>query len=125
MYRILVADDKSSSRVLLRTVLEADGHHVSEASDGAEALRQIRADRPHLVLLDLYMPLMDGFEVAHAVAADASLSRVPLVALTASATNLDRDKAAKYGFAAYLTKPISLVELRSQVNRLLSTHNGK
>lgn len=109
---------------MLRTVLEADGYEVFEAENGAVALDLMRSATPDLVLLDLYMPEKDGFEVIAEVQADPELVKIPVVALTASATYLDRDKARGLGFAAYLTKPISLPDLRAQIRAILEQYQA-
>jgi CheY-like chemotaxis protein len=119
MKRILIVEDKATSRELLRTVLEQQGYVVDEAIDGEEALRKIREQTPDLVLMDLQMPTRDGYEVVREVRKDSRLQAIPIVAVTASAMQGDREKALAAGFTAYITKPVSLVQLRHQVNQLL------
>jgi two-component system, cell cycle response regulator DivK len=119
MKTILVADDKASSRELVRTVLEHIGFQVVEASDGAEALEHARRLAPELILLDLQMPELDGFQVIERLRAEARFAATPIVALTASAMHGDREKALAAGFSGYITKPIRLASLRSEIERLL------
>lgn len=119
MKKILVADDKASSRELVRTVLEHSGYEVIEASDGAEAVEMAEANSPELILLDLQMPALDGFGVVGKLRANARFALTPIVALTASAMQGDREKALAAGFSGYITKPIRLTSLRSEVERLL------
>jgi CheY-like chemotaxis protein len=119
MRRILVADDKESSREFVRTALERAGCVVEEAADGREALAKIMADPPGLVVLDLHMPGLDGFAVMESIRQDARYTSLPVVALTASAMQGDRERALAAGFADYMTKPISLSVLRSRVLGLL------
>jgi CheY-like chemotaxis protein len=116
---ILVADDKASSRELVRTVLEHSGHTVVEAADGTEALTKARELGPSLILLDLQMPEMDGFEVIGKLRSEPRFAATPIVALTASAMHGDRERALAAGFSGYITKPIRLASLRSEVERLL------
>jgi CheY-like chemotaxis protein len=111
---ILIADDKPGGRDLLRTVLE-DQYRVLEAVDGNDALRQAREQSPDLIILDLHMPGLDGFGVIRALRLDARFAATPVVVLTASAMQGDKEKAMEAGFTGYLTKPISLPELRRQV----------
>ena len=85
MKRILVTDDKATSRELVRAILEQSGHTVYEASDGIEALRCARELEPDLIILDLHMPELDGFGVLQELRRDQRLANVPIVALTASA----------------------------------------
>jgi two-component system cell cycle response regulator DivK len=119
MKRILIADDKATSRELVRTVLENSGYEVVEASDGLEALRNARAWKPDLVILDLHMPGMDGFGVVREIRLDEELAGTPVMALTASAMQGDRERAIAAGFTGYMAKPIQLNVLRSEVERLL------
>jgi two-component system cell cycle response regulator DivK len=117
--RILVADDKASSRELVRSILENLGYEVREAEDGIKALETIRNDPPDLVLLDFQMPGLTGHEVLSRIRDDARFTSLPVVALTASAMAGDRDKALAAGFTGYLAKPVSLTALRSEIRRLL------
>lgn len=124
MKRILVVEDKATSRELLRTVLEQQGYAVEEALDGEDALRQIRANPPDLVLLDLQIPARDGYDVVREVRSDPRLKTIPVVAVTASAMQGDREKVLAAGFTAYIAKPVSLVQLRHEVSQLLKSHSG-
>lgn len=119
MAKILIADDRPSSREMLRCFLEASNHVVVDAADGAEALVLARQHQPQLIILDLYMPNMNGFDFMEAAQLDESIRSIPVVVLTASATRADRERATGVGFAAYLTKPVSLSELRQQVRQLI------
>ncbi len=119
MKRILIADDQASSRELVRTLLEHYGHHVTEAANGAEAVAKALEIQPDLVLLDLHMPALDGFQAAGRLRGDARFAAIPIVALTASAMQGDRERALAAGFSAYITKPIRLAALRREVERLL------
>jgi CheY-like chemotaxis protein len=119
MKRILIVEDKATSRELLRTVLEQQGYAVEEARDGEEALRKISQHPPDLVLMDLHMPARNGFEVVEEIRKDPRLRTIPVVAVTASAMQGDREKAMAAGFTGYISKPVSLVQLRREVSRLL------
>jgi CheY-like chemotaxis protein len=120
MKKVLVADDKASSRELIRAVLEQSGHLVFEASDGIEALRAARDLLPDLIILDLHMPALEGFGVVKELRQDERFLATPIVALTASAMQGDRERALSAGFSSYISKPIGLNELRSQVECLLA-----
>ncbi|HZI58766.1 MAG TPA: response regulator [Verrucomicrobiae bacterium] len=120
MKRILIVDDKATSRELLRTVLERDGYSVSEAVDGGEAVEKTRAESPDLILLDLQMPVRNGYEVLSELRQDSRYAGLPIIALTASAMEGDRARALAAGFTAYLTKPVTLSNLREVVQRLLT-----
>jgi two-component system cell cycle response regulator DivK len=119
MKKVLIADDKATSRELVRTVLERDGYTVTEAADGIEALQHAREGQPDLIILDLQMPGLDGFAVVQELRRDAQFAATPIVALTASAMHGDREWAMTLGFTGYVTKPIRLSTLRSEVARLL------
>jgi CheY-like chemotaxis protein len=116
--KILIADDKPTGRELVRTVLENSGYAVIEASDGPEALRMARESSPDLIILDLHMPVIDGFGVIQELRRDANFAGTPVVALTASAMQGDRERAMALGFTGYITKPIRLMALRSEIERL-------
>jgi CheY-like chemotaxis protein len=120
MRRLLIADDKVGGRELVRAVLEGSGYIIYEAADGLEALRLARELRPDLIVLDLNMPGLNGFEVIQELRGDAEFVDVPVLALTASAMHGDRERALAAGFTGYLSKPIGPRELRAEVNRLLS-----
>ena len=120
---ILVADDKATGRELVRTVLENSGHTVIEACDGLEVLRLARERMPDLIILDIHMPGRDGFSVIKELRSDPIFAATPVMALTASAMHGDRERAEASGFTGYITKPIRLEALRSQVERMLSKIN--
>jgi two-component system, cell cycle response regulator DivK len=119
MKKVLIADDIETSRELIRTVLETTGYDVSEARDGIEALRFAREVRPDLIILDLHMPGVDGFGVLRELRRDGEFTNTPIMALTASAMQGDRQRALNAGFDSYVSKPIPLSVLREEVHRLL------
>jgi CheY-like chemotaxis protein len=119
MKRILIADDRASSRELVRTMLEHSGYEVIEAADGAEAVEKARESHPQLILLDLQMPGLDGFAVIERLRSEVCFAATPVVAVTASAMPSDGAKVLAAGFSGYITKPIRLAKLRSEVARLL------
>jgi two-component system, cell cycle response regulator DivK len=118
--KILIADDKPSSRELVRIVVEHLGFDVIEAGDGEEAVAKARTEGPSLILADLQMPKLDGFGVLSAVRSDAATARIPVIAVTAYAMSTDREKALRAGFDSYVSKPIGLGALRSEIARLLA-----
>ncbi len=120
MKTILVADDNPVSRELITEILEANGYNILQAEDGGDALNQIRANSPDLVLLDIQMPVMDGFAVLQELRSDPRFVDLRVVALTAFAMFGDREKAMLAGFNGYITKPIQVAALRSEVTDLLS-----
>jgi two-component system cell cycle response regulator DivK len=120
MKRILVAEDRPASLELIRTVLESAGYEVIDAMDGQDALHKAGANSVDLVLLDLQMPKIDGFGVVRQLRNDPKFNNIPIVALTASAMQGDRERALGAGFSSYIAKPIDLAALRSEIERLLS-----
>ena len=124
MKRILIVDDIATSRELLRTVLEREGFAITEAADGDEALQQARAEIPDLILLDLQMPVRNGYEVLSELRKDPRYANLPIIALTASAMQGDRERALAAGFTAYLAKPVTLTFLRDEIQRLLQPGNS-
>jgi two-component system, cell cycle response regulator DivK len=115
--KILIADDSEKNRELLRTVLGHLGHTVIEAADGREAVALAETSGPDLFILDLQMPVMDGFAAMRAVRAMEPFREAPVLALTAYAMEGDREKALSAGFSAYLTKPLRMAELRTELAR--------
>lgn len=116
---ILITDDRPSSRELLRLVLERAGYQVMEAEDGHVALERARGGNPDLILLDLQMPGMDGYQVLAALRAEPRFQSLPILALTASAMRGDRERILEAGFTDYLAKPAGPEILRETVARLL------
>ena len=117
--RVLIAEDKATSRELLRNILEPRGYEIFEAIDGLDALGKASEHRPDLILLDLHMPQLNGMEVLAKLRADPRFRSTPVIALTASAMQGDREKALAAGFNSYLTKPVSLEVLRTEVSRYI------
>ena len=119
MARVLVVDDKASNRELLRTMLEHAGHEVTEADDGVATLESMRLEKPEVVLLDIQMPILDGYAVLERVMADEDLRGIPVIAVTAYAMQGDSLRGIRAGFREYLTKPISMRQLLAAVDRQL------
>ena len=121
MGRILIVDDEADIRELVRINLELDGHQVATAGDGAEAMDAVRRMRPELVILDVMMPGVDGWEVLASIKAEPApdLSRIPVVMLTARTDDVDRIRGGIEGAIRYITKPFSLAELREEVQLAL------
>ncbi len=119
MRRILVADDNADSRELLRLILESVCDEVLEASDGRQVLQRIAESQPDLVLLDLEMPVLDGYQVLRELRQDPRFAHTPVVAVTAWAMQGNRERGLEAGFDGYFTKPVNIAELRRYVQQLL------
>lgn len=116
---ILIVDDEKNIAISVDYLLRREGYEVSVAHDGEEGLRLIRSDRPDLVLLDIMMPKMNGFQVCEAVKQDPALADVRIVMLTAKGRDAEKEKGLALGADAYITKPFATRELVSQVKALL------
>jgi len=119
MINVLVAEDNPVNRELLRELLEARGYNVIEAPDGQEALRMIEQSRPEILLLDIGMPILDGFAVMRKIREDPSLASLMVLAVTAYAMQGDRENILNAGFDGYLSKPINARHLADELERLL------
>lgn len=118
--RILVIEDDEASRMLVTYLLEADGYQVYSASNGRDGVRAALEHGPDLILSDLQMPVMDGYEVARLLHADPGWRRAPLVAVTAFSMPGDREKALEVGFQDHISKPIDPERFVRQVEAYLS-----
>jgi CheY-like chemotaxis protein len=119
MTKILVVDDNTASRELLRAVLKAPDRLMLEAQHGKEALDVISQEEPDLVLLDIELPLLDGYGVLDRLRQNPRFARLPVIAVTANAMPGTRERAIARGFDAYITKPIKAAQVREQVTQIL------
>ena len=117
--RVLVVDDQENNRLLLRDLLEAQGHQVIEATDGAEALARIPDVNPDVVLLDVGMPGMDGFEVCRRLKADPATAAIPVLLVTALSQRDQRLLGIGAGANDYITKPIDKSDLSLRVRNAI------
>ncbi|KQT10657.1 response regulator [Ramlibacter sp. Leaf400] len=115
--RVLVVEDNPDGLETLVALLEMLGHEVAGAADGREALQQAAQFRPQVVLLDLGLPVMDGYEVARALRQDRRYEDVFIAALTGWGADNDRRRTADAGFDAHLTKPVELPALEAVLAR--------
>jgi CheY-like chemotaxis protein len=117
--RILIAEDSVVNRELLRELLEMRGHKVFEAVNGQEALDMITQAEPDLLILDIGMPVLDGFGAIAKIRADPRFNHLPALAATAYAMIGDRDRVLQAGFDGYVSKPINAAALMQEMNRLI------
>jgi CheY-like chemotaxis protein len=118
--RVLIVDDDPAIRMLCSTNLELDGLVVLEAADGRGGLEQARAERPDLVLTDVMMPGLDGFQLAEALRGDERTREVPLIFLSGETGTANEARAHELGALAYLTKPFDPTALASLVRSALT-----
>lgn len=120
MMTVLVADDNDGNREIMRVALESRGFRVVEARNGEEAIRLAFQENPRLFLIDIQMPVLDGYAVIKALRADERFESTPAVAVTAYAMQSDEEKAFQAGFSAHLSKPIDILTLRELAASLLN-----
>jgi len=117
--KILVVDDNQDSRELVVKVLKNKGYEIIEATDGEEAIEKAVGEKPDLILLDISIPKLNGYEVTRRLKSREEFKEVPIVALTAHAMKGDRAKALEAGCEGYISKPINIRELPDQVRSYL------
>jgi len=120
MTRVLVIDDEAPIRLLCRVNLEAEGMEVLEASDGPTGLEKARNDEPDVILLDVMMPGLDGWQVAEELIEGERTGAIPIIFLTARAEARDRARGLDLGGIDYVTKPFNPVELAPLVRDLIA-----
>ena len=116
--KILVVDDSPTERYFLTDILEKNGFSVSTAENGEEALLKIKADKPHLILMDVVMPGQNGFQITRAIARDAETQDVPVIICTSKNQETDRIWGMRQGARDYLVKPIDPQELLAKIASL-------
>jgi CheY-like chemotaxis protein len=119
MPRILLVEDNEMNRDMLSRRLERRGFTILIAVDGAEGVAMAKAEAPELILLDMSLPVLDGWEAARQLKADPRTQAIPIIALTAHAMAGDREKALEAGCDDYDTKPIELPRLLEKIGALL------
>jgi CheY-like chemotaxis protein len=120
MAKILLVEDQEMNRDMLSRRLKKRGYDVSIAVDGAEGLEKAQTESPELILMDMSLPVMDGWEATRRLKADEATRHIPVVALTAHAMSTDREKAMEAGCDAYETKPVELPQLLETMEKLLA-----
>jgi CheY-like chemotaxis protein len=121
MTTILIVEDNEMNRDMLSRRLVRRGYDVLLAVDGETGIDMARASNPDLILMDMSLPIMDGWEATRRMKADDQLVRIPIIALTAHAMAADRDEALRAGCDDYDTKPINLPRLLAKIETLLSS----
>lgn len=117
--KIVLAEDEPQIARLVEFKLKKEGYQVTWKENGEEALKAIKADKPDLILLDVMMPVMDGYEVLRRLKEDENLRSIPVVMLTARAQERDVVKGIDMGAEDYITKPFHPAELLARVKRIL------
>ena len=124
MAKILLVEDQEMNRDMLTRRLKKRGYEVSIAVDGAEGVERARTESPDLILMDMSLPVMDGWEATRILKADEATQAIPVIALTAHAMSTDREKALEAGCDAYETKPVELPRLLEAMEKLLTSQSA-
>ena len=119
MPKILLVEDQEMNRDMLSRRLRKRGYEVEIAVDGAEGLEKAKSTSPDLILMDMSLPVIDGWEATRRLKADDETKGVPIIALTAHAMSTDREKAMEAGCDEYETKPVELPRLLAAIEKLL------
>ena len=117
--RILVVEDQEDNRQILRDLLGSVGYQILEAEDGARGVATAEAERPDLILMDIQLPLIDGYEATRRIKANPALRAIPIIVVTSYALSGDEDKARAAGCDDYITKPYSPRALLAKINEHL------
>ena len=124
MPKILLVEDNEMNRDMLSRRLERKGYEVIIAVDGEEGLARARAEQPHLILMDMSLPVKDGWAATREIKEDIVLRGIPVIALTAHAMAGDKDKAMEAGCDDYDTKPVEFARLLGKIEALIGTIAG-
>jgi two-component system, cell cycle response regulator DivK len=119
MKRILIIEDQEDNRTIMRDVLSTAGYELIEAVDGEQGVKLARSERPDLILMDIQLPLLDGYEATRQIRATEDLKSVPIIAVTSYALSGDEAKTRAAGCDSYVAKPFSPRELLAKVRALL------
>ncbi len=117
--KILVVEDNEKNMILMRDVLEYLGYSVITTQNGKEGLRLAREHRPHLILMDIQMPVMDGYTAVKILRSDPGLQDMKIIAVTALAMSGDKEKVLQAGFNGYLAKPVETRQLSAMIKKHL------
>ena len=124
MAKLLIIDDTENNRVLLSRRLKPRGHEILLAEDAEQGIALAREHQPHLILMDVGLPGMDGWQATRTLKSDAATAGIAIIALTAHAMSGDRDKALAAGCDEYESKPIDFAALFKKVDALLAQRPG-
>jgi CheY-like chemotaxis protein len=117
--KILLVEDNEMNRDMLSRRLERKGYQVQIAVDGGQGVAMARSEKPDLILMDMSLPILDGWEATRQIKADPETARIPVIALTAHAMSGDRENAIAAGCDDYDTKPVELPRLLAKIEALL------
>jgi two-component system cell cycle response regulator DivK len=119
--RILMIEDSEDNRQIIRDLMESVGYDLIEAEDGAAGVAMATEHRPDLILMDIQLPVMDGYEACRRIKADPELRHIPIIAVTSYALSGDETKTKAAGCDAYVAKPFSPRQLLAKMNEFLDS----
>jgi len=117
--RILIVEDQEDLRGVLRDLLSGSGYLIVEAADGQDGVNKAKSERPDLILMDIQLPVVDGYEATRQIKVDPSLARTPIIAVSSFAMKGDEEKARAAGCDHYVTKPYSPLQLLRTIRSVL------
>jgi two-component system cell cycle response regulator DivK len=117
--RVLVVEDQEDNRQILRDLLGSAGYELTEAGDGEAALAAVAKERPDLILMDIQLPVLDGYEATRRIKADPALNSIPIIAVTSYALSGDEEKARAAGCDDFVPKPFSPRQLLAKIRQYL------
>jgi two-component system, cell cycle response regulator DivK len=123
--RILVVEDQEDNRRIIRDLLASAGYEMIEAVDGEAGVRLAETERPDLILMDIQLPVLDGYEATRRIKADPELRAIPIIVVTSYALSGDDVKATEAGCDAYVAKPFSPRQLLSKIREILDKTDGQ
>jgi len=118
--RILIVEDQEDLRGVLRDLLSGSGYLIVEAADGQDGVTKAKSERPDLILMDIQLPVVDGYEATRQIKADPSLAKTPIIAVSSFAMKGDEEKARAAGCDHYVTKPYSPLQLLRTIRSVLA-----
>ena len=118
--RVLIVEDQEDNRAILRDLLSSAGYELIEASNGEEGVALAERERPDLILMDIQLPVVDGYEATRRIKGNASLRSIPIIAVTSYALSGDEAKAEEAGCDGYVAKPFSPRQLLAKIREYLS-----
>ncbi len=118
-FKVLLVEDNQMNKILVKEILSLKGYDIIEANTGIEAIKAIAEARPHLILMDINLPGMDGITATRIIKSDEKNRGIPILALTASALKGEEDGIINHGFDGYVSKPIDVKNLLAVVSRML------
>lgn len=122
---VLLVEDNEDNRIVYSTILQHFGYRVMEAFNGEEGIAKARTEQPDLILMDIPIPVIDGWEATQVLKRDPTTRRIPIIALTAHALASDREKAMEVGCDSYLAKPCEPKTVVSEVERFIGRGDGR